>query len=70
MKFSFEEDPTLPFVGLNALEIAAVVDAKKFLSQSVVQSIVNSIWYIQIISHVRFCFVDSIALPKYMLNYY
>ena len=39
-----EEDPTLPFVHLNALEIAAVADAKKFLSQRIVQKVVNGIW--------------------------
>ena len=39
-----EEDPTSEFVGLNALEIAAVAEAKRFLSQRVVQNIVNSIW--------------------------
>lgn len=39
-----EEDPTLSFASLNALEIAAVADAKKFLSQPVVQKIVNGIW--------------------------
>lgn len=39
-----EEDLTSPFVGLNALEIAAVADAKGFLSQRVVQKIVNGIW--------------------------
>lgn len=39
-----EEDPTLPFVGLNALEIAAVAEAKKFLSQRVVQRIVNGVF--------------------------
>jgi hypothetical protein len=39
-----EEDPTLSFTGLNALEIAAVADCKKFLSQSVVQKIVTGIW--------------------------
>ena len=38
------EDPTAVFVGLNALEIAAVAGAKKFLSQRVVQKIVNDIW--------------------------
>ena len=31
-------------VGLNALEIAAVVDARKFLSQRVVQEVVDDIW--------------------------
>ena len=39
-----EDDPTVPFLGLNALEIAAVADAKKFLSQNVVQRIVNALW--------------------------
>lgn len=39
-----DEDPTIPFVGLNALEIAAIANAKKFLSQRVVQKIVNDIW--------------------------
>ncbi|KAF4592581.1 ion transporter [Ophiocordyceps camponoti-floridani] len=37
-------DPTSAFMGLNALEIAAVADAKRFLSQSVVQKIVSGIW--------------------------
>ena len=32
------------FVGLNALEIASVANAKKFLSQRVVQKVVNDIW--------------------------
>lgn len=39
-----EDDPTLPFAGLNALEIAAIADAKKFLSQRSVQKVVNDIW--------------------------
>lgn len=39
-----EEDPTRPFVSLNALEIAAVADAKRFLSQHVVQKIITGIW--------------------------
>lgn len=39
-----EEDPTKPFVTLNALEIAAVADAKRFLSQHVVQKIISGIW--------------------------
>ena len=39
-----EEDPTIPFIGLNALEIAATANAKKFLSQRVVQKIVDNIW--------------------------
>ncbi|SLM40261.1 hypothetical protein LPUS_11008 [Lasallia pustulata] len=39
-----EDDVTSSFVGLNALEIAAVADAKKFLSQRIVQKIVDGIW--------------------------
>lgn len=39
-----EDDITSSFVGLNALEIAAVADAKKFLSQRIVQEIVDGIW--------------------------
>lgn len=39
-----EEDPTTSFTGLNALEIAAVADCKKFLSQKIVQKIVTGIW--------------------------
>jgi hypothetical protein len=37
-------DPIRAFVGLNALEIAAVADAKRFLSQHIVQKIVTGIW--------------------------
>ena len=39
-----EEEPMSSFVGLNALEIAAVAGAKKFLSQRVVQKTVDDIW--------------------------
>ena len=39
-----EEDPTANFTNLNALEIAAIADAKRFLSQNVVQKIVTGIW--------------------------
>lgn len=39
-----EEDPTSSFTGLNGLEIAAVADCKKFLSQRIVQKIVTGIW--------------------------
>ncbi|KAL8959618.1 MAG: hypothetical protein Q9193_003551 [Seirophora villosa] len=39
-----DDDPTLSFVGLNALEIASVAGAKRFLSQRVVQEVVNGIW--------------------------
>jgi hypothetical protein len=39
-----EENPTSSFIGLNALEIAAIADAKKFLSQALVQKIIYGIW--------------------------
>ncbi|KAI1259261.1 hypothetical protein F5Y18DRAFT_410244 [Xylariaceae sp. FL1019] len=39
-----ENDPTTPFIHLNALEIAAIADAKRFLSQHVVQKIITGIW--------------------------
>lgn len=39
-----EEEPMSSFVGLNALEIAAVAGAKKFLSQQIVQKTVDDIW--------------------------
>ncbi|KAI4129485.1 MAG: hypothetical protein LQ338_002202 [Usnochroma carphineum] len=44
MHASVDEDPTLSFVGLNALEIATVAGAKQFLSQRVVQDVINGIW--------------------------
>ena len=37
-------EPTDAFRGLNALEIAAIADAKRFLSQNVVQKIITGIW--------------------------
>lgn len=42
--YSSDEDLTLSFVGSNALEIAAIGNAKNFLSQRVVQKIVDGIW--------------------------
>ncbi|KAK4098351.1 hypothetical protein N658DRAFT_455429 [Parathielavia hyrcaniae] len=39
-----EEDPTAHFTNLNALEIAAIADAKRFLSQAIVQKIITGIW--------------------------
>ncbi|SPN99870.1 uncharacterized protein DNG_02722 [Cephalotrichum gorgonifer] len=39
-----EDDPTTPFRGLNALEIAAISNAKKFLGQAIVQKIITAIW--------------------------
>lgn len=38
------EDPTAAFEGLNALEIAAIANAKRFLSQHIVQKIITGIW--------------------------
>ncbi|KAI9724035.1 MAG: hypothetical protein M1812_000753 [Candelaria pacifica] len=43
------KDPTSMFRGLNALEIAVVADAKKFLSQKAVQKIVNGIWHGEVV---------------------
>lgn len=37
-------DPSAAFEGLNALEIAAIAEAKRFLSQYVVQKIITGIW--------------------------
>lgn len=39
-----DHDLISTFIGSNALEIAAVANAKSFLSQRVVQKIVNGIW--------------------------
>lgn len=39
-----ETDPTGAFKNLNALEIAAIADAKRFLSQHIVQKIITAIW--------------------------
>ncbi|KAK5987979.1 hypothetical protein PT974_12115 [Cladobotryum mycophilum] len=51
-----EGDPTVAFEGLNALEIAAIANAKRFLSQHVVQKIISGIWNGDI------CFWDSLAV--------
>lgn len=44
MSESVDGDPTLSFVGLNALELSTIAGAKRFLSQRVVQDVVNGIW--------------------------
>lgn len=44
-----DEDPSTAFEGLNALEIATVANAKRFLSQHVVQKILTGIWNGQIV---------------------
>ena len=50
------EDSISAFSGLNALEIAAIAKAKTFLSQRVVQKVVNGIWYGDIV------FWDSLSV--------
>ncbi|KAL9128287.1 MAG: hypothetical protein Q9217_003018 [Psora testacea] len=46
---ALEDDPLATFVGLNALEIATISDAKKFLRQRIVQKIINDIWHGEIV---------------------
>ncbi|KAK8091116.1 hypothetical protein PG994_000621 [Apiospora phragmitis] len=58
------DDPTDSFVHLNALEIAAVADAKRFLSQHVVQKIITGIWDGDIIFWDRLS-VHSIKKPRF-----
>ncbi|KAI5463523.1 hypothetical protein BGZ63DRAFT_381639 [Mariannaea sp. PMI_226] len=41
---SDDPDPTKAFKNLNALEIAAIANAKRFLSQHIVQKIITAIW--------------------------
>ncbi|KAH6659412.1 hypothetical protein BKA67DRAFT_652642 [Truncatella angustata] len=59
-----ESDPTAPFINLNALEIAAIADAKRFLSQHVVQKIITGIWSGEIIfwDHLS---VGSVKKPRF-----
>ncbi|GAP92333.2 putative ion transporter [Rosellinia necatrix] len=80
-----EADPTAPFIHLNALEIAAVADAKRFLSQHIVQKIITGIWNGDIIfwdrlsasSRKRPCFYNHntadpfsrLRVPKYLKAY-
>lgn len=56
-----EEDPTAPFRGLNALEIAAISNSKEFLGQAVVQKIITAIWNGDIIFWDR---LDVLAVKK------
>ncbi|KAK8059393.1 calcium channel YVC1 [Apiospora saccharicola] len=58
------DDPTSSFVHLNALEIAAVADAKRFLSQHVVQKIITGIWDGDIIFWDRLS-VHSTKKPRF-----
>ncbi|KAK0636976.1 hypothetical protein B0T17DRAFT_613630 [Bombardia bombarda] len=59
-----EDDPTAPFLNLNALEIAAIADAKRFLSQSVVQKIITGIWNGDIIFWDNLS-VHSVKKPRF-----
>ncbi|KAL8915969.1 MAG: hypothetical protein Q9172_006537 [Xanthocarpia lactea] len=44
MSDSVDDDPIISFAGLNALEIATIASAKRFLSQYVVQQVIDGIW--------------------------
>ncbi|KAI1381835.1 ion transporter [Hypoxylon crocopeplum] len=59
-----DDDPTAPFIHLNALEIAAIADAKRFLSQHVVQKIITGIWNGEIIFWDRLS-VHSEKKPRF-----
>ncbi|KAK3318977.1 hypothetical protein B0H66DRAFT_517428 [Apodospora peruviana] len=59
-----EDDPTAPFTNLNALEIAAIADAKRFLSQNVVQKIITGIWNGDIIFWDNLS-VHSVKKPRF-----
>ncbi|KAL4988064.1 hypothetical protein BDW68DRAFT_177250 [Aspergillus falconensis] len=54
--FNDDGDEFSMFLGLNALEIATIAHAKKFLSQKVVQKVVNDIWNGEIV------FWDSLSV--------
>ncbi|KAK7543269.1 hypothetical protein IWX49DRAFT_541923 [Phyllosticta citricarpa] len=53
-----------PFLNLNALEIAVVSEAKKFLCQRVVQEIINGIWYGDIVFWERLT-INAAKKPSY-----
>ncbi len=55
-----EDEPMSAFVGLNALEIAAIADAKKFLSQRVVQKVVVSFFALLISSQKMILSIETI----------
>ncbi|KAH6632313.1 hypothetical protein F5144DRAFT_533722 [Chaetomium tenue] len=59
-----EDDPTAHFTNLNALEIAAIADAKRFLSQGIVQKIITGIWNGDIIFWDSLS-VHSIKKPRF-----
>lgn len=49
-----EDEPMSAFVGLNALEIGAITDAKKFLSQRIVQNLVVSFSGLLMPNHLEY----------------
>ncbi|EKG13383.1 Ion transport [Macrophomina phaseolina MS6] len=53
-----------PFLNLNTLEIAAVANAKKFLSQRAIQEIINGIWSGEIVFWEALK-VHAVKKPKY-----
>ncbi|KAI6382074.1 hypothetical protein MCOR25_000951 [Pyricularia grisea] len=59
-----EHDPTAPFKTLNGLEIAAVADAKRFLSQTIVQKIITGIWEGDIVFWEDLT-IHSVKRPKF-----
>ena len=59
-----EPDPTAAFKNLNALEIAAIANAKRFLSQHVVQKIITGIWNGDIVFWDTLS-VNSVKKPRY-----
>ncbi|KAG6017873.1 hypothetical protein E4U43_008427 [Claviceps pusilla] len=61
---SADMDPTVAFKSLNALEIAAVSNAKRFLSQHVVQKIITGIWNGEIVFWNTLA-VNSVKKPRY-----
>ncbi|KAG5921182.1 hypothetical protein E4U53_003828 [Claviceps sorghi] len=59
-----DTDPTVAFKSLNALEIAAIANAKRFLSQHVVQKIITGIWNGEIVFWNTLS-VDAVKKPRY-----
>ncbi|KAG6029388.1 hypothetical protein E4U41_000349 [Claviceps citrina] len=59
-----DADPTFAFKSLNALEIAAIANAKRFLSQHVVQKIITGIWNGEIVFWNTLA-VHSVKKPRY-----
>lgn len=59
-----DADPTSAFKTLNALEIAAVANAKRFLSQHIVQKIITGIWNGDIVFWDTLS-INSTKLPRF-----